>query len=514
MSDPAANPQSLVGTSLGAYRIEAELGPSRWGTVYRAIQTTVHRPVVLKILAPAMAEMPGKVDHFLAESRSGAQIIHHHIVSVYEAGCVDNTFYCAMEHMDGPPLAEFLRNGAEVDEHHLLLAVIGIGRALEFLWLREIPHQPPLALHILINSLDEVKLTNITPAEVATSVSQSEDIAALGYAIAGITNEIGAVRDSIRELVERMVAMEGRPPLKTVDALIAAATKLDQQLFPPQRPAAVVERSQPKKAEPAILIAGIVIALALAAGGGYWFMRQRNGGAADMPRPADIGTMVQIPAGSFKPATGTATNLPAFWIDKYEVTIGEYHQFLEARKAGEDIEEHLWAPKNKTHIPPEWDTLMKRIAAGQLDWDSPIVGVDWFDAYACAKWRKKRLPTELEWEKAARGPEGFTYAWGNTLAPGKCNYAVSDKAPALAKVYSHPSDSSSHGVIGLTGNASEWTATGPSRDKAVIRGASWQDTDPQLTTRRTESRPYWSTQVGFRCAADTEVKPKTAAPAR
>jgi hypothetical protein len=509
MSDSTSNPHTLAGKTMGSYRVEAEIGQSRWGTVYRGFQTSVQRPVVLKILTPEWTALPGKVDHFLAESRAAAQIIHHHIVSMYEAGCADNVFYCAMEYMDGPPLSEFLRDGEVVNEHNLLQTIIGVGRAIEFLWLRNIPHQPPLIKNILVNSHNEVKLTNIAPVEAAQSQSQSQDIEALGYAVAEIANAVGEVSDPVRDLVERMVGLPGRLPFKSADALVAAATKLDHELFPPPAPAVMVDKMQPEKKSPLLWIIAAVIALAAAGGLGYWATHREQSHGAKPARPTDLGLMLSVPAGPLKLPDGTTTNLPAFWIDKYEVTVAEYSLFLQALNKGEEVEEHPRCPKNKNHTPELWEKMMSAIQVGQLTWDSPVFSVDWFDAFAYARWSKKRLPSEQEWERAARGPDNFLYAWGNTYAPGKCNDAGQDRDPQWSEVYAYPDDLSPFGVSGMTGNVSEWTGSGPARDKAIVRGGSWKDSDPKLTIRREEYRDLRVQTLGFRCAADTEVKPKS-----
>src|SRR5206468_6559222 len=113
------------------------------------------------------------------------------LVAVYEAGYAAGMHFCAMELMDGPPLAEFLRRGDAVDEHHLLQTIVGVTRGLEFLWQRKILHQPPEAKNILTNDTGAVKLINVEPDEAPPTQTQTEDILALGVALAHLANEIG-----------------------------------------------------------------------------------------------------------------------------------------------------------------------------------------------------------------------------------------------------------------------------------------------------------------------------------
>ena len=159
-----------------------------------------------------------------------------------------------------------------------------------------------------------------------------------------------------------------------------------------------------------------------------------------------------------------------FWIDRYEVTISEYNQFLDAIAAGAKVPEHAFAGK-KNHQPAHWTDIVRVIEQhldARLCWDSPIVEVDWFDAYAYAAWRGKRLPAENEWKRA--GVTATNQKW--------------------APVY-------------VGAGVSEWTSTAPTRDSAVVCGSSRKPGTPSRSVLPRETR---SEVVGFRCAADKEVK--------
>lgn len=194
--------------------------------------------------------------------------------------------------------------------------------------------------------------------------------------------------------------------------------------------------------------------------------------------------------------------LKPFFIDTYEVTREEYETFVNARN-------HK-APSGWTngHYPPN-----------TTRW--PVTGVDWYDADAYCKWIGKRLPTEEEWELAAKGLDARKYPWGNDWKSG---YANADKASQGLTDVDKFKGASPYGAIGMVGNAWEWTANklvaypggriplqeiGDGKvDLRVIRGGSWQsDRSSATTTYRwgwpaSGGKDYSNT--GFRCVKDAQ----------
>ena len=116
--------------------------------------------------------------------------------------------------------------------------------------------------------------------------------------------------------------------------------------------------------------------------------------------------------------------LDSYLIDKYEVSNKDYGEFIKA----------------KGHAAPAyWDD--PRLNTQR----QPVVGVSWYDAKAYCEYRGKRLPTEAEWEKAARGPDGNLYPWGNEFDPDKANYRKDSRA-YRDRVDSYPDGVSYYGV--------------------------------------------------------------------
>lgn len=253
---------------------------------------------------------------------------------------------------------------------------------------------------------------------------------------------------------------------------------------------------------------------------------------ADGVSAADTAPMILIAEGDFTMGTddvGSAwqqgnpnehpehvVKLKSYHIDQFEVTIARYAKFLEA-----------------THHspPPSWDDDAVTSAG-----DRPVVGVDWEDANAYCKWAGKRLPTEAEWEKAARGTDKRRFPWGD-MQPfvdiANYNRGLWVSYPiTLAPVTSgtegmsirhglKDGGKSPYGLYHMAGNASEWVADwydreyyakspkenprGPAEgEKKVLRGGSWGDPprNIRVTARFSADPEFRDTSVGFRCAMD------------
>lgn len=229
-------------------------------------------------------------------------------------------------------------------------------------------------------------------------------------------------------------------------------------------------------------------------------------GAEQAVRAENGAEMVLVAAGEFWMGSDDGNDdekprhpvdLDAYYIDRYEITNGLYQRFMEA-----------------TNRPgPRYWSDSHLNGASQ-----PVVGVSWYDAERYCRWVGKRLPTEAEWEKAARGDDGRRYPWGEQWDSSRANSKESQRNKP-APVGSYPSGVSPYGAHDMAGNVWEWVAdwyakdgyersprrnprgpeTGPWK---VLRGGSWGYLPSLLrTTGRLSIMPdLQNTVIGFRCA--------------
>ena len=223
--------------------------------------------------------------------------------------------------------------------------------------------------------------------------------------------------------------------------------------------------------------------------------------------------MVQVPKGEFTMGSKEHKDekphnvvLDAYYIDKYEVSNKEYRSFM--KSAGHPA-------------PAYWDD--PRLSKPE----QPVVGVNWYDANSFCEWKGKRLPTEAEWERAAKGPDGHGhYPWGHDLDETKANYG--QNVGKTAAVDSYPAGVSGYGAYNMSGNVFEWVSDwydpnyfqvspalnpqGPATGLnfanqgpvKVLKGGSWLAPASSLhSSHRFWNQPEnnsYGVGLGFRCA--------------
>jgi formylglycine-generating enzyme required for sulfatase activity len=222
---------------------------------------------------------------------------------------------------------------------------------------------------------------------------------------------------------------------------------------------------------------------------------------------------VEIPAGEFIYQDGETRRTGSFNIDATEVTVWQYADFLKAIGDRTDFD-HPAQPKNRRHTNRDWEAYSR--AAFALDHfrgvvvtpNFPAVFIDWFDAYAYSKWKGRRLPTEEEWEKSARGEMGLRYPWGDVLERGATNVLGNGiQVSGWSAVGSWRRDRSQYGVFDMAGNVSEWTGTWAENRNPVVRGGNFLNTEAEITRRILNLAPGTiDARIGFRTVGEGQGK--------
>jgi formylglycine-generating enzyme required for sulfatase activity len=211
--------------------------------------------------------------------------------------------------------------------------------------------------------------------------------------------------------------------------------------------------------------------------------------------------MMRIPSGEFFYGTDKRmVFLDDFWIDRTPITNLEYSHFLKATpdhpvpfSNSEEARPYCWNPRTRT------------FPKGKAD--HPVVLVNLHDVQAYADWVGKLLPTEQQWEKAARGIDGRKYPWGDIWQNQACNTSDLGLGQTTAVGKFSPIGDSPYGCVDMSGNVWEWTASNFSETTIVLRGGSWRNGrfDVWCTLRSRSLADTSAIHTGFRLILPTIV---------
>ncbi len=239
--------------------------------------------------------------------------------------------------------------------------------------------------------------------------------------------------------------------------------------------------------------------------------------------PTDEKEMVFIPGGTLIMGSNQEdinhqpehqVTVTDFYLDRWPVTNAEYKKFID--DSAHDIPNYdvSWCDTTEYN----WDLKTRTYPLEKEN--HPVVLVSWEDAMAYAAWAGKRLPTEAEWERAARGLNGQRYPWGNDFVIGHCNCKEVNLHQTSPVGYFSPNGDTAEGVVDMVGNVWEWVNTlfrpfpynpddGRESRQAtgfrVLRGASWRN-DANIThsIARLDGDFRFFSNVGFRCAVSPD----------
>jgi formylglycine-generating enzyme required for sulfatase activity/tRNA A-37 threonylcarbamoyl transferase component Bud32 len=495
------------------YNIEEQIGRGGMGVVYRAHDTLVDEVVALKFLAPKLLTEKGK-QLFLREAQVARRLRHENIVAVHDVNFTsEGILYLSMEFAKGQSLRDYLRTHREqrrlVKVRLAVEVVKQMLAALEYAH-RSVIHRDIKPENVMMMPGEAVKVLDFGLAR-AVHQDLSEHQAELQAA--GKGKVIGTLAYAAPEQL-RMREVDARADLYAVGLVLHELLTLRTPVDVP----VTVEQVR-KDVSPGLLA---VLKRALKEEREQRWASAREFRLAlrdaynESYRPSAVNTralgqrgeastegMAYLEGGSFlmgndanrSEAPEEEVTVGPFWMDRYPVTVAQYSEYL---KATGHAEPKYWRD-------PQYNGA-----------DQPVVGVTWEQAQAFAHWCGKELPTEAQWEFAARGRENRRYPWGS-LPPSSTRANFGDFIGMPSMVTMHDEGQTPDGIFDLAGNVMEWTLDPYSsyvlirmgkREEALmkeprraVRGGSWASAEDELvTTARNGLFPESQLNtVGFRC---------------
>jgi hypothetical protein len=369
-----------------------------------------------------------------------------------------------------------------------------------YLQARGINTVPLAPEHVFVEDQGLTRMVNVAVSGTRGVSAHVADTQILGIILEDLiaADMQGATR--LRTLLGWMADLERPQPL-TWEQILSYAEQVEQQLTAPTIPQPVPTRraSDPRSSSTLPVVLGILAAVAAIAA---VVVIMTGKDELKAPPQRDLSALVSVPAGSYPTPDGSKVDLLGFRIDAFEVSVGEYQKFLDQLSAlpeeNRRAYDHPEQPTSKLdHVPDEWAQMLAAAKSRTLwheltiDLNYPVVLVDWWDAYAFARWQQGRLPTQNEWFAAAseRTPD------------------LSKLKPSLwGPVDADSPDITANGLRGMAGNVAEWTAENelnPSVPmtprRPLIIGASHQQPAGGANAREwVDSRDLRRADVGFR----------------
>ena len=524
---PADAPSAPVSSLLGDYELLEMVREGERTVTYRALQRSVQRVVVLERLRSGPAGDPAEVSAFRALVRAQAAVVHPQIAAVYEAQEQGGSLFFTREWIEGKNLSQLRTQRQRLPQETLLDLLLAAGEAVMWLDTHEIPRRPVTPGDVVLARDGLARIANLATGTATPFQDETAEIRGL-FATAQEILDTARPAEAFLALAARLNDLSPRG-LRTwaevVPALAEARRRATEARPPHTRRLSAATQEEVNRRRWRQRRGLVAAALATAVAGGVTLRWLLPVGA---PPPRPLNEMIRIPGGPFLYQTGEMRELPEFWIGKYEVTIAQYAAFLdELDRTPGNRHDHPRQPAAKTsHQPADWPALLAAARRGgrwrgqPVDLNCPVTGVDYWDAWAYAHWRGHRLPTEEEWEKAARSTDGRLYPWGRHPDAPRANTGADFAAGAgrggqdghagWAPVDAFAdTDRSPYGVVGMAGNVSEWTDSTMldpevlDRQVPVLRGGSYASRPMDLTQRLPAgSAEAADPATGFRTVAD------------
>jgi serine/threonine protein kinase len=497
------------------YHIEAPIGRGGMGVVYRAQDSLMDEEVALKFMLPALLKTQRGQKLFIREAQVARRLRHENVVAVHDvSSTAEGILYLSMELLAGNSLRDYLRQCRQdrrlLDVRVAVTLTAQVLAALEYAH-RTVVHRDMKPENVMIMPGERVKVLDFGLAKVVDQEAPEQKskrvIGTVGYASpeqkarqrVDLRSDLYATGLIFYELLTLRTPMDEQREIAQVrqDVSPSLLKILDKarQTEPDNRWQSAGEFRS---------------ALLTAFADSYHHVAAPTGSQTAAPgKTASTESMVLQEGGSFlmgchdipEESPEFEASVAPFYIDIHPVTTTQYREFLEATAHPE---------------PKFWGS---EAFSGP---NQPVVGVTWDDAHTYATWAGKQLPSEDQWEFAARGRANRTYPWGNNEPdPMIVNYGELLGMPTIAGM--HEEGMTPEGVQDLAGNVYEWTSNlflpyRPGADeesrhsnipRRVVRGGCWKSPPWELRASfRTGLFPEERLDtVGFRCVLPVRTVP-------
>ena len=556
-------PEFATGHAIAGYEVIKKLDEGLMGAVYKVKHAKTGKTLALKILRPSLLHPGMTIDRFNHEIQLIGQVKHPGLVEVFDSGEHDGTFFFTMEYVDGATslrrvLTEYQASGKDMPRKEMLDILTGLLKILDELHPANLHRniKPENILILETKSADgkvsrRIRLTDMSIVKVvslaessldregawylAPEMSEFKDKATASsdlYSVGAIFYEMltgspplgryelpsalleGGVSELVDDLVEISLAPNPQDRFHTADDMLAAL----EETFSDYYGAGQVKLGR------TLLLLGILALVAAAAA--VYFKEsaptEEELRAAQMDhRAAVLADVSARSSGGAAPATSDAKYEDMVWIPAGPYVAGKWSAYDDAGLAGERAESVVevpgfWIDKYEGHLPPrsveadpDADPAAVEAAAAEAQaWnDENAWTVDIDRTYAESKGlceqAGKRLCSEDEWEKACKGPENWSYTYGNTFEKARCPASGYSRSQPY-RANEHLACASGYGVMNMGGGVTEWTATGYGDGSFIVKpgpvGSDAQSTRCAGRTDRADT--FAQIHVGYRCCAD------------